>query len=81
MWNYIKAGGLVYFNLTVWFHLIFTGAQIGTSLWLSEWTGDVPINGTIPMEQANMRVGGYGGFIVFQGRSRLSEEVCCGCNI
>ena len=52
IWNYIKAGGPVYFNLTVWFHLIFTCAQIGTSLWLSEWTNNMPVNGSIPLELA-----------------------------
>ena len=67
IWNYIKAGGLVYLNLTVWFHLIFTGAQVGTNLWLSAWTNDVPVNGTIPLGDAQRWTVGYAGFIFFQG--------------
>ena len=40
---------------------------MGTNLWLSEWTNDVPVNGTIPIENAKVWFGGYGGFVAFQG--------------
>ena len=67
IWNYVKSGGLVYFNFTVWFHLIFIGAQVGTNLWLSAWTNDAPVNGSIPLGDAQRWAAGYGGFIFFQG--------------
>ena len=70
IWNYVKAGGLIYFNLTVWFHLIFAGAQVGTNLWLSAWTNVVPVNGSVSYNEAQGWVAGYGGFILFQGISR-----------
>ena len=72
IWNYVKSGGLVYFNLTVWFHLIFTGSQVGTNLWLSAWTNDVPVNGSIPLGDAQRWTAGYGGFIFFQGTILVS---------
>ena len=63
----MKAGGLANFVLVVLFHLLFSGGTVGTNLWLSEWTNDVPVNGTIPIEQAKVWFGGYGGFVAFQG--------------
>ena len=63
----MKAGGLANFVLVVLFHLLFSGGTVGTNLWLSEWTNDVPVNGTIPIEHAKVWFGGYGGFVAFQG--------------
>ncbi len=67
IWTYIKSSGLVYFNLTVWFHLIFAGAQVGTNLWLSEWTNAQPVNGSVPISEAQNWIVGFAGFIFFQG--------------
>ena len=63
----MKAGGLANFVLVVLFHLLFSGGTVGTNLWLSEWTNDVPVNSTIPIEHAKVWFGGYGGFVAFQG--------------
>ena len=74
IWNYVKAGNLAYFVLVVLFHLLFSAGTVGTNLWLSEWTNDVPINGTIPIEHAKMWFGGYGGFVAFQGIFNSSTD-------
>lgn len=67
IWNYVKAGQLANFVLVVLFHLLYSLGTVGTNLWLSEWTNDEPINGTIPIDNAKIWFGGYGGFVVFQG--------------
>ena len=67
IWNYVKAGHLANFVLVVLFHLLYSLGTVGTNLWLSEWTNDELINGTIPLENAKIWFGGYGGFVAFQG--------------
>ncbi len=48
IWIYIKAGGLVLFYLLVFFHIVFTAAQVVTNLWLSVWSNaHAPVNGTL----------------------------------
>lgn len=67
IWTFVKAGGLSYLFLVIVFHMLFTGAQVMTNLWLSEWSDDQPVNGTMDQDQVHMRLAVYGGLGALQG--------------
>ena len=67
IWTFVKAGGMVMFYMIVFFHILFTGAQVYTNVWLSEWTNTVPgINDTY---DTKYWLGVYGALGGTQGES------------
>ena len=64
---YIRAGGIALCVLSLLFHAFFIAAQVGTNVWLSEWSSDGPVNGTWPRDRTDMRLGVYGGLGLAQG--------------
>ncbi|CAB1429177.1 unnamed protein product [Pleuronectes platessa] len=65
--QYMRAIGWVYSIGAVVFFAAFSGATVGQSLWLSEWTNDAVVyyNMTYPVSQRDTRIGVYAalGFV------------------
>ena len=51
------------------FNILFEIAGRSKDVWISAWTGDQPayINGTVDIEQRNMRLGVYASIGTLQG--------------
>ncbi len=60
------------FNIVVWSHVFFMVAQIMTNIWLSEWSNDMPVNGTYDPDRTDYRLGVYGGLGAGQSKSTYS---------
>ena len=65
---YLKACGFLMCVVTVIFYIFYVATQIGTNIWLSEWSNDQPEpDGTQDTELRDLRLGVYGGLGGGQG--------------
>ena len=69
---YIQAGGLHFMSGYLLSFCAYVTGQVLTNIWLSAWSDDQPVNGTIPMDQTTYRLGVYGGLGAVQGNSLYS---------
>ena len=58
--------------VTIVFHIVYLGVLIYGNIWLSEWTSDPLVNGTMPESQTNYRLGVYGALVGSQSECRLT---------
>lgn len=75
MWTYIKAGTLKAFTVLVISHLMFVAAQVCSNIWLSSWTNEPVVNGTVDKNTVDYRLGIYGltGIIQSEGSYHISH--------
>ncbi|CAH1793465.1 unnamed protein product [Owenia fusiformis] len=64
--GYLKACRIAYCIVALIAYLAYMACQVGTNIWLSEWSNDPPllVNGTLVQDkpQTNLRLGVYGAF-------------------
>ena len=68
MVKYIQSGGWTYFLLFLLGFLSYIPLNLGTNVWLSRWTSDVPVNGTANPATTRMRLAVYGALCAGQGK-------------
>lgn len=71
---YLRAIGFPTSCLILVFEILFEVTARSTHVWISAWTGDRTndINGTVDIEQRNMRLGVYAGLGILQGTVLLT---------
>ena len=67
IWTYISAGGVKLLYVCMMCHILYVVAQVLTNIWLSQWSTDPVINGTVDQAQVDLRLGVYGGLVGIQG--------------
>ena len=75
---YLKSCGVLMSVVTIVFYIIYVATQVGTNIWLSEWSNDQPEpDGTQDTTLRNLRLGVYGGFGGGQGKFNHSWSQLC----
>ncbi|XP_013411190.1 multidrug resistance-associated protein 1 isoform X2 [Lingula anatina] len=64
---YIKAVGVWMSIAVILFHVLEDTAEIYSNVWLSQWSNDPTINGTVDIAQRDLRLGVYGAIAVAEG--------------
>ena len=71
--SYIKACGVATFVAMMIFYLGYLATQVGSNIWLSEWSNDQPtVNGTQDLALRDLRLGVYGGLGAGQGKDKTN---------
>ncbi|KAL3875737.1 hypothetical protein ACJMK2_033658 [Sinanodonta woodiana] len=65
--SYLKSLGILVSIFSVLMFILYNGASIYSNIWLSDWSDDRIINGTVDENQRNMRLGVYGALGIAQG--------------
>jgi hypothetical protein len=66
-WAYIRSVGIWVSIAILIFYILNTTASVGANFWLSEWSNDAGLNGTIDRSQRDLRLGVYGALGLAQG--------------
>ncbi|CAG7833091.1 unnamed protein product [Allacma fusca] len=64
--DYFRAAGWGMTILTFLFFLFFQGVSVGSNMWLTAWSEEPIVNGTISVSRRDMFLGVYGALGVFQ---------------
>ena len=75
---YLKSCGVLMSVVTIVFYIIYVATQVGTNIWLSEWSNDQPEpDGTQDTALRDLRLGVYGGLGGGQGKFNHSWSQLC----
>ena len=66
---YMRSVGLPISVAIIILYLLNNVAAIGANLWLSDWSDDIAVNGTVDESQRDMRLGVYGALGLAQGKT------------
>ena len=65
---YMRAMGIPIALLIAFLSILNYTASVGANLWLSDWSNDVPVNGTVDPKQRDLRLGVYGALGLAQSK-------------